>query len=488
MGLKYIVLLLLPLFSQSLLAQQNKDSVEVYIIVKDQHTKEALKNAVIKVYNGRTHGLVEEYMTDSSGTYVFKLNRSESENTVFNIVISQCARMSNTVQVFIDNTNTHWQEVFLVKGCILPIPNILFHKNEFDKTVYSYEEKLIKNFLLENPTVKITLVGRYNFDEDRKVASKRLEYLKKILAEEFINYERVGFEVMDSDYVYYNLNDDCDTVFYDRDRFFNADTNELKVFESNYQCVDIRIDTWDYKPKKYKCNITLLVRDMNTGAPIPKASIETKINGSYYRSFTANRNGLVNFKLQFDSLKDSLSFLTKHKDYNSLKEQTFQLKNNYDFYQEIYLYKEKNFVISCGPFIYPEKDFVFEDNKVELSDSLESRNFRFLADFMIENPTTIIQAKALYNFNESVSVARQRLDYFKSKLKDYKINPDRILFKVMKEEYEQDYYGDSSEMYITLNKANYQNASREEKAVYAQKFQRIKITIVSWDYKPEDHE
>lgn len=200
-------------------------------------------------------------------------------------------------------------------------------------------------------------------------------------------------------------------------------------------------------------------------------------NDSIIKDTTTDQLGKVRLKFASNLFKDGTLFslgLPQHeKDFQPLQ---LAWKYNYEFFLEVSPW-------GCqGTYHFPIDDFRFEKNEHQIKDSSAERSFRFLADYLNENPRLLLQATALYNYDESEQIAEKRLAYFQEQLEKYGINSDHFIFRVMKPDYEQDYKDYEKEVYLNLTRENFQKATSEEKKWFALKYQRIKLSALSWEY------
>ena len=202
-------------------------------------------------------------------------------------------------------------------------------------------------------------------------------------------------------------------------------------------------------------------------------------NDSIIADTITNQLGKVRLKFASNQFKDGalLSLvLLQHETY--IQSMQFAWEHNYEFLFEITPW-------GChGTFHFLIDDFRFAKNEHQIEDSLAERSFRFLADYMNENPRLLLQATALYNYDESEEIAEKRLAYFQSQLENYGINSDHFIFRVMKSDYEQDYKDYEKEIYLNLTRKNFQKATPEQKKWFALKYQRIELKALSWEWDP----
>lgn len=221
--------------------------------------------------------------------------------------------------------------------------------------------------------------------------------------------------------------------------------------------------------------------ELNTGEPLPSQRVQLSFQDSVFLDSVTNENGVL--ELSFLSnrfVEDSkIGFGVVYQDEKLVYNwNTILWKSNYDFYQEFHIGN------TCpgGSEIDFSWMFNFKENQYRLDDSVAQNNFEFIKDIMEENPRVVISAKALYSRNESREIANKRLNYFKSQMPEYNINPERVIFQVMSPDFEIHYWDENKEEMILLNRNQADNSNE----IHKKQFQRILIEIVSWDYKAND--
>lgn len=246
---KVLTLLFVTFLSVNSHAQE---TFNVTILVRDQSTGDSLNHVNLLVLDTGSNEVIHSFTTDTTGLIRFKVPKSDSGKVV-TIELSRCHYFNDEHELELGFWEEQYQEYYMMPaygGCGFYLDVFQFKKDQTDG-LEDFEEKEIYNhiadMLLFNPTIKISLVGRYNFDEEREIGEKRLQYIKSFFEDKDYNKERINFVVMEPDYVKYEMDYKCDTIYYDQEKFETADPKTLKKFENIYQQVYIRIDSWDYK-------------------------------------------------------------------------------------------------------------------------------------------------------------------------------------------------------------------------------------------------
>lgn len=240
MGVRAIVILFILFMSVNSSAQSRRDSSRVLVSILNE-VGDGVKGVDIIII--REKSIIGYGLTDEKGVieFDFRIIRNKIIWDQINFIENGKIRIAGRISL--DGSYDYYQEFILnAKNCYDPVDYDILFKAGTDTLRDEKDLFLLKELMERFPNMEVDLKACYKFNETESVAYQRIRKVKAKVRELGIDSLRLNYSVMDRDYVSYDIERDCDTIFYNGVYLYNANAYHVSRYNDKYQAVEVEFN------------------------------------------------------------------------------------------------------------------------------------------------------------------------------------------------------------------------------------------------------